>query len=280
MAVDEALMEAVASGEASGTLRFYTWHPPCISVGYAQSLTDEIDLQQCQDDGVEWVRRPTGGRAILHADEVTYSVVLSRDDPRVQGGVVESYRRLSQGLLAGFRILGLEAVQAQIEDPPTPSGSPACFDRPSHYEITWQGRKLVGSAQTRRREVVLQHGSIPLRGDVARLVHYLRVPEAERQSLRTNLRQRAITLSEALGRDPQVDEVMEALASGFSQALHIGLEPGGLTDRERERAAQLRRTRYQAKEWNEGKSIRPRPAASDSRSRLQHDNLAEHAARR
>ena len=244
MAVDEAILEAVSAGEVPPTLRFYTWDPPCLSLGYAQSLEREVDLERCREDGIHWVRRPTGGRAILHVDEVTYSVALPRGDPRVQGDVVESYRRLSEGLLAGFRLLGLAVVQATPQAPPGREGSPACFDRPSHYEITCQGRKLVGSAQVRRQGGVLQHGAIPLRGDVARIVRYLRLPEEERDALRAALRARAITLSEALGHDPGEEAVVAALAEGFAQALGVRLVPGDLTEGERQRAARLRAERY------------------------------------
>ena len=93
MAVDETIMESVGEGMAAPTLRFYGWHPPCISIGYAQRLEKEIDLEKCREDGIQWVRRPTGGRAILHTDELTYSLALAADDPRVRGGVMESYRR-------------------------------------------------------------------------------------------------------------------------------------------------------------------------------------------
>lgn len=244
MAVDEAILEAVAVRDAPPTLRFYTWEPPCLSLGYAQSPEREVDLARCREDGIHWVRRPTGGRAILHADEVTYSVALPRDDPRVQGDVVESYRRLSEGLLEGFRLLGLDVVQATPQTPPGREGSPACFDRPSHYEITCRGRKLVGSAQVRRRGGVLQHGAVPLRGDVARIVHYLRLSEEEREALRVALRRRAITVGEALGHDPGVERVVCALTEGFARALGVRLEPGELTAEERARAALLRVERY------------------------------------
>lgn len=253
MAVDEAVLEAVSAGEVPPTLRFYTWDPPCLSLGYAQSPEREVDLDRCREDGIHWVRRPTGGRAILHADEVTYSIALPRDDPRVQGDVVDSYRRLSKGLLEGFRLLGLAVVQATPQAAPGREGSPACFDRPSHYEITCQGRKLVGSAQVRRRGGVLQHGAIPLRGNVARIVRYLRLPEEERSGLCAALQARAITLSDALGYDPGEEAVVEALAQGFAVALAVRLVPGDLTPRERERAALLRAERYlEEVPWSSG----------------------------
>ena len=112
MAIDEAILWAVAEGKSPPTLRFYGWEPPCLSIGYSQSMEGEVDVDKCREVGVDFVRRPTGGRAILHADELTYSVVASQSEPRVAGGVIESYRRLSAGLVAGLRGLGVEASQA------------------------------------------------------------------------------------------------------------------------------------------------------------------------
>ena len=111
MAVDEAILSHVSEGRSQPTLRFYAWSPPCLSLGRSQPLAD-VDLAACRAAGVDIVRRPTGGRAILHTDELTYSVALPQDDPRVAGDVVDSYRRISEGLLAGLHQLDVEAVQA------------------------------------------------------------------------------------------------------------------------------------------------------------------------
>ncbi|MGA9352036.1 MAG: hypothetical protein WBW48_25020, partial [Anaerolineae bacterium] len=103
MAIDEAILWAVAEGKSPPTLRFYGWEPPCLSIGFSQSMEGEVDVDKCLESGIGFVRRPTGGRAILHADELTYSVVAPQTEPRVAGGVIESYRRLSLGLIAGLR---------------------------------------------------------------------------------------------------------------------------------------------------------------------------------
>jgi lipoate-protein ligase A len=250
MAVDEAILIGVGDGESPPTLRFYAWHPPCVSVGYAQSLRETVDLEACRRDGVTWVRRPTGGRAILHTNELTYSITLPAKEKRVLGGVVESYRRLSQGLLAGLRLLGLDAVQAEAMAEKSVDLSAACFDVPSHYEITARGKKLVGSAQVRRQKAVLQHGALPLAGDVARLVGYLHLPDDERAGLRAELRRRAITLEEALSRAVPPGEVAEALARGFARALNLRLEPSTLTAGEEAHVHRLREGKYGSDAWN------------------------------
>lgn len=251
MAVDEAIMRGVAEGIVPPTLRFYGWEPPCVSIGYAQSLEGEIDLARCAGDGVGWVRRPTGGRAILHVDELTYSVVTRLDDPRAAGGVVESYRRLSRGLVAGLSLLGVPVIQAEYQRNENAGGlSSACFDVPSHYEVTVNGKKLVGSAQVRRQGVLLQHGALPLYGDITRLVNYLRLEGTERALLREKLARRAATLEEALGKRVEFEEAARVMAEGFARALTLELAAGELTPQEQEWVEESRRLRYANPEWN------------------------------
>ena len=259
MAIDEAILLAIAAGQSPPTLRFYTWEPPCVSIGYAQSMELVVNFDACRRDGVTWVRRPTGGRAILHTDELTYSLTAPASEKRVLGGVVASYRRLSEGLLAGLRLLGLEDVQAKVMKEGNTGRSArdsrqdlssACFDIPSHYEITSCGKKLVGSAQVRRQNVVLQHGAIPLAGDVTRLVSYLRLSDEERTVLRAKLERRAITLKEAMGRTVPAKEAIKALTQGFAGALNLRLERGTLTPQEWATAQQLREEKYTDAGWN------------------------------
>jgi lipoate-protein ligase A len=246
MALDEAILLSVAEGRAPPTLRFYTWQPPCLSVGYAQPLAQTFDLEACRTRGYDVVRRPTGGRAVLHIDELTYSVTLPQGDPRVAGGVVSSYQQLSEGLLAGLRRLGVEAAQARpSRHEPHEGHTAACFDLPSHFEITVGEKKLVGSAQVRRRGVVLQHGALPLWGDITRIVHLLRLASKEHGArLTARLAGMSTTLAQAAGRVIPCDEVARALAAGFAEALNLELVRGELTDGEHQRADRLREEKY------------------------------------
>jgi lipoate-protein ligase A len=249
MAWDEAIMEAVALGQSPPALRFYSWEPACLSLGFRQGWR-LIDQEYCQEVGWDIVRRPTGGRAILHIDELTYSVCAPIGEPRVEGRVLESYQRLSEALLSGLRIMGLEPAKADPD--PTQNGvdGPACFDGPSNYEITVQGRKLVGSAQVRKKGVVLQHGTLPLYGDVSRICHGLYFEsEDRRQALIEALRRQAITLEEALSRRISYDEAVSAMRAGFEQALNLTLKTSGLSESERERAAELRAEKYANDSW-------------------------------
>ncbi len=244
MAVDEAILRAVAAGKSPPTLRLYAWSPPCLSLGWSQPVAD-ADREALRAAGFDLVRRPTGGRAILHADELTYSVIVPQDDPRVQGGVVTSYRRLSAALVRGLELLGVADIVADRRASETGVGS-VCFEVPSDYEITVGGRKLVGSAQMRAQAVVLQHGAIPLGGDIARIGRVLsKRPDPER------VRRRATTLSEALGRPVAWEEAAAALAAGFAAALNLRWEEAPLTPEEVAAADALRERKYAAVEWTD-----------------------------
>ena len=243
MAVDEAILGAVASGEAPPTLRLYAWDPPALSLGRGQAVED-VGREAVEGAGYDLVRRPTGGRAILHVDELTYSVTAPEREPRVRGGVVESYRRLSRGLVRALALLGVEEIVADERAENRDSEGPVCFEVPSDYEITVGGRKLVGSAQMRARGGVLQHGTVPLYGDIARICPLLSGhPDPAR------VRARATTISRALERHVTWEEAAEALARGFFEALTLRLEPGELTNGERARAQELRAERYGTREW-------------------------------
>lgn len=232
MALDEAIMDAVAEGTAPPTLRFYAWAPPCLSLGKRQPL-DGVDLARCAADGVDVVRRATGGFAILHTDELTYSIATRPDDPRADGAILDAYRKLSAGLVAGLHILGLPARMNSVVPGGVHNASAACFEVPSAYEIVTGERKLFGSAQARPGGRVLQHGSLPLTGDIARVVRYLALDaEDDQASLERHLRERATTLSDALGRPVSYDEAATALARGFAEALNLTLKPGDVSEAE------------------------------------------------
>jgi lipoate-protein ligase A len=251
MAVDEAILDAVAADSSMPTIRFYGWEPACVSLGYRQPA-DDVDEALRVAAGWDLVRRPTGGRAILHIDELTYSVIASASEPRVKGSILESYRRLSKALVVGLRLLGLTTYEAPKDHANSGSEGPACFDTPSNYEITHAGRKLVGSAQVRKKNVILQHGTLPLIGDVGRLIEVLNLEsEEERRQKSSDLRSRATTLESALGREVSYDQAAEAMANGFIKTLNLDLVEGTLSSFERDRAAELRTKKYAATSWTQ-----------------------------
>ncbi|GAB4412857.1 MAG: lipoate--protein ligase family protein [Anaerolineales bacterium] len=248
MAADEAILTAVARADSPPTLRFYRWEPPCLSLGRAQPA-DDVDLAACDAAGITCVRRPTGGRAILHRDELTYSIALPLDDPRAAGDILESYRRLSEGLAEGLRALGVPVERAAPAKAPA-DATPACFETLAGYEITVGGRKLMGSAQFRTSKALLQHGSLPLCGDLAGIVDFLALPEAEREALRQRLRATAITLEQALARPVSFAEAAQALAQGLACALHVRLAEADLSPQEAELARRLRSEKYGDIRWH------------------------------
>jgi len=249
MAVDEAIARQTALGVVPPTVRFYAWQPACVSLGRHQPVA-EIDLAACRRDGIDVVRRPTGGRAILHTDELTYSVAGPADHPLLRGNVLDVYLRLSRGLLLGLQQLGVAVDKAPGETRPPPDVSAVCFEVPSAYEIIdATGRKLIGSAQTRRRDWVLQHGALPLEGDVSRLTRYLALPAAEREKLRCRLLSRATTLREALGRPVRWEEAATALADGFRQALGIQFSEETVSEAEIALARAIQEQRYGDEAW-------------------------------
>lgn len=254
MAIDQAIAEACAAGESLPTLRFYRWLPPAVSLGRHQS-TEDVDLARIETLGYELVRRPTGGRAILHTDELTYSVAGSQNEPRLEGGVMDAYLRLSNALVAGLNHLHVDAVdKAAAHVRAGKNVSAACFEVPSAYEITAGGRKLLGSAQSRRAGYVLQHGTLPLVGDITRLVDILTLPDDKANGLRQELALRAGTLAQALGvadDSPQVrfETVWPALRQGFEEVLQLSFKQSSLTANELRRASELIREQYANQEW-------------------------------
>jgi lipoate-protein ligase A len=252
MAVDEAILESVTSGEALPTLRLYAWEPACLSLGKMQAFAD-IDGAALAQHGWDVVRRPTGGRAILHVDELTYAVIAPNTEPRVSGGVLESYLRLSQALLRALQILGA-APKANEKDAATDPNqpNPVCFEVPSNYEITVNGKKIVGSAQARRFEGVLQHGTLPLHGDLTRVIAALRfkdAPAKERAAQR--LLAHATTMEAVLGEAPTWQQAAEATQAAFTEILNLTLVPGELSPQEKERAAALVESKYGNPTWTE-----------------------------
>ncbi|MCY3779856.1 MAG: biotin/lipoate A/B protein ligase family protein [Chloroflexi bacterium] len=250
MAVDSAIVDAVSAGKQPPTLRLYGWDPFCLSLGYGQRLRD-ADLRSLSASGWDIVRRPTGGKAILHGDELTYSLCMPINHPLSSGDVVESYRRISVGLLRALESLGLSAsARRQGSSARHRAAGPVCFEQSSHYEIVVDGRKLIGSAQLRRKGVLLQHGTIPLGGDVTRICDVLVFDsEDDRDEQRTRLRERAATLAQVLGREPSWAEVAAALERGFSENLDAPLNRDRLSECEAARAHALREERYANPKW-------------------------------
>jgi lipoate-protein ligase A len=254
MAVDDAMLEATTVGAVPPTLRLYDWRPPCLSLGHAQPLSD-VNLEALQVRGWSLVRRPTGGRAILHIDELTYSVTGPQSEARLTGSILDSYRVLAQALLQALHLMGIQA-QA-LEKPVVPAVhaggapvNPVCFETPSNYEITVAGKKLIGSAQARRKGGVLQHGSLPLYGDLTRIVQGLSFPDQEAELLAAErLLERATTVEQILGSPLTWEAAAQAFAQAFQSELNLELTSANLTKEELARANELVGDKYANPTW-------------------------------
>lgn len=233
MALDESLARALAAREGTPSLRLFRWRPWAISFGYNQAA-GELDAPRCAADGVDIVRRPTGGRAIFHAEELTYSVVM----PAGRKSILQVYNEISAALVHGLSLYGVEVAlqksQPDFAKEYRSSSSIPCFASSARYEIEWRGRKLVGSAQRRfggaGGDVVLQHGSI-LCGDAhLRLADYLASPVAEaRDRILATLRERTADLRMITGGPVDMDFLGGCIRRGFEEAWGVAFTaPAGI----------------------------------------------------
>lgn len=233
MGLDEAVLESVAAGAAPPTLRFYRWEPRAVSIGYFQGLEEEVDLDACARAGVDVVRRATGGGAVYHAAELTYSIVVPEDHALVPRDVLESYWILCRGVIEGLGRLGVKADFAPLND------------------VITGGRKVSGNAQTRKRGCVLQHGTVLLEVDVDEMFGLLKVPQEKlRGKLIEDVKQRVTSVSRELGRTVGYAESLAAFKEGFAIALAAELAPAEATERELARAAEIAADKYANPAWN------------------------------
>ncbi|MGG1686629.1 lipoate--protein ligase family protein [Pseudalkalibacillus sp. NRS-1564] len=256
MALDEALLKWHSDGTIPPVIRFYGWNPPTLSIGYFQRIERDINMDAVEKNGLGFVRRPTGGRAVLHDQEVTYSVIVSEDYPDMPSTVTEAYRVISEGLLIGFRKLGLNAyfavpeTDAEKEELRAPR-SGVCFDSPSYYELVVEGRKVAGSAQTRQKGVILQHGSILLDIDEDQLFDCFKFKnERVRERMQRGFRKKAVAINALRETPVSISEAVKAFYDGFQQGLDIELVPYQLTDEQESFVVQLAEEKYASKEWN------------------------------
>ncbi len=232
MAVDEVLLEFVSQSFSSPStfLRFYRWKQPTLSLGFSQKATRVVDYEYCRSRGIQIVRRPTGGKAVLHDQELTYAVVSNDLDYFPIHDISGTYQLIAEALLSGLNLMGIQTVLA---------GSPtrhlstshnhafppiACFALANHHEILWKNRKLIGSAQRRTRQGFLQHGSILIGFDPEQLAGALGVPKL------AEIKSEVATLGTCLGYKPVVSEVLPYFVQGFSIRFGVSIEKSMLDE--------------------------------------------------
>ena len=222
MAVDSALLADCEQGRIPPTVRLYGWSKPAITIGYSQKAEAELDIERCRELDIAIVRRPTGGRALLHANELTYAVVAPVSRVPFNQGLKATFQAVSEALLVGLQGLGIQGdLNARKErSVPGVTRSPACFASLNHCEITVDGKKLVGSAQKRTSKAFLQHGSIIIESDHKLFASLLKFEdESERVALQERLMNSTTTLNQVCGQKFSFEEISDALQEGFRKTL-------------------------------------------------------------
>jgi lipoate-protein ligase A len=225
MALDDAILTLCGQGQSPPTLRLFSFRPSCLSLGRFQ-----LDLPETwQEAGLEVVRRPTGGRAVVHRGDICYSIIAPADHPLVAGSIHESYAKIARALAEGLAILGLPPLEEAADQGRLPGGD-WCFEEMAPHELALDGAKLVGSAQLRRDGILLQQGSI-------------RLASSDGQP------SPATSLEEVLGRRVRRREVASALVEGFRRAWGLRFRRGRLTAEEEQMANRLERDKYGNAAW-------------------------------
>ncbi|WMM17335.1 biotin/lipoate A/B protein ligase family protein [Staphylococcus epidermidis] len=254
MAMDEALLNFVSRGEIDPVIRFYTWNPATLSIGYFQRLQKEIDIDKVKEKGYGLVRRQTGGRGVLHDKELTYSVIVPESHPNMPSTVTEAYKIISQGLLEGFKNLGFETYFAiprskEERDKLKQPRSSVCFDAPSWYELVVEGRKIAGSAQTRQKGVILQHGSILQDIDIDDLFDMFKFKnERLKAKMKENFVEKAVAINDISNQHITLNEMENAFEAGFKKGLNIDFKPLELTEKQLEEVQELE-DKYRSEAW-------------------------------
>lgn len=239
MAIDEAILL-----NGMPTLRFYAWRPACVSVGYFQNPLREVNREYCREHNIDVVRRPTGGKAVLHEHELTYSLVVPENLFGTQ--VIQSYRTISQVFVTAFKKLKVPIqIRAKAD---RGRRSPLCFQAVSYYELVCNGKKVMGSAQTRKNGMLLQHGSILLDVDYDKLSACMnlkaRPPGAK------SLEHYLTGINRERTRPVAYAELKKTIANCFEKELHFYLKPAGLGENENMLARELENNKYARREWN------------------------------
>jgi len=240
MAIDDFLFQSL-SREPQTYLRFYRWERPTVSLGYSQDIRKVVDVEYCQKQGIDIVRRMTGGKLVLHHKEVTYSL-CSSDRETFTSTLTDSYRLISQALMLGFEKMGLKSYLADAPPNSYLRGNLPCFSYPARNEIEVEGKKIVGSAQKRTGSKFIQHGSIPLEENEGflGLVSFLDKEDSKG---------RMISLSQALGKKVSFDWAVERFASGISEFFKINFKPKVFDAEEKKAILKIQKERYANKDW-------------------------------
>ncbi|HOG12857.1 MAG: biotin/lipoate A/B protein ligase family protein [Smithellaceae bacterium] len=241
MAIDEAIFRETLRNKRTPTLRFFGWRPAAVSIGYFQDAQKEIHADGCRSAGVDLVRRITGGKAVYHRDEVTYSLAAGSREGLFPDDIVRTYEMISSCLARGLAELGICASLAETGR--KAGRAPCCFSEPAGKELVVDGRKICGSAQIRSHGGFLQHGSLLMTFDPAATASLIRSPSPPEQ-----LRDRVVGLNELIPVPVSAERLCEALRKGFCDGLGVDFAPGELTQEEWALGARLAK-KYESAAW-------------------------------
>lgn len=251
MAIDEWLLHEHSNGNIKPTLRFYGWERPSLTVGHFQNVERTIDFSGVKRHNCDFVRRLTGGSAVLHADELTYSIIVKESHPKIPKSINKAYYVLAKGLLKGYNKLNVAADFALSEREMLRQRSAVCFEVPAMYEIVVDGKKVSGNAQTRKSGVLLQHGSVPMSFDSKMLFDlFYFSKDSFRERQRQSFVNKATSLNEIKGEEHTFDQLKDAFLAGFKLSLDINLEPFSLSAKDWTEIHQLADEKYRTDEWN------------------------------
>jgi lipoyl(octanoyl) transferase len=251
MAVDEAIAESCRREFTPPTLRFYSWTHPALTIGYFQKPDRDIDEEVCEREGIPIVRRITGGRAVLHGDDLTYSVASGALVAELPNTIQGTFLAIGLAFVDGLHRLGVKAdmVHAPIKET---IHSPLCFSSTSRHEITCNGRKIIGSAQRRWKDGMLQQGSLLLGINPQAYYKLFRFrDEISRERIIKESRKRIVSLDDLTPMHRNPGDVVKPISDAFEKILGITLKPAGLTPFEQGRAEELTRMKYSAVSWNQ-----------------------------
>lgn len=257
MAIDEAIFRENQRTESPPTLRFYRWFPPAISMGYFQEVWKEVDVEACGRHGIDIVRRPTGGKAVLHEHDLTYAVVAKVNNPLFPPDILGTYRIVSSCIADGLSEYGIRTemtVSGRSSEDDAIKAS--CFSTPSQYELLVNRKKICGSAQVRSRSVFLQHGSLLLGFDPVKTCELLLPHDDDHVTQVEKMRGSVTSVCGEAGPDVDVDTLCRVLKKCFEKRLGITLVEGELNPAEEALKTRLVREKYMNAKWNmEGKGI-------------------------
>ncbi len=260
MAIDEAIMTALSHGKAQPTIRFYDWIVPTLSFGYHQNAEKEIDFQEVHKKRYDFIRRPTGGRMVLHKNEVTYSVIAPIQG-RLSGNFSNSYREISFALADGLRKMGISEVElekGEISPHLQRQASNPCFSSSSRYEIKFQNKKIIGSAQVRKNNVLLQHGSILLNENQAEIADFIPNLEKEKKKkLKIFLNKKTIAINQILEKKITFASAVKYFQESFRRNWNGDdfIISENITSYEQNIAIDLAKNKYEKDSWNFKKKL-------------------------